>query len=258
MKVPEDGTLNHRSKYDEYQVESYNQSKGDLTGHECDVCKNKGYIMYIKDGYQTLKECDCMPLRRNQQIISKSGLAKLISDYTFNRFNAKEKWQQHIKESALRFIDDTHGNWFFIGGQVGAGKTHICTAIVNELMNKGNEALYMLWRDEIVKLKSFNNENYDYENQVYKLKTKKVLYIDDFFKSERGKMPTTADINIAFEILNYRYNNKDLITIFSSERTINELLEIDEAIGSRIYQMSKKYYIEVSQDKNKNMRMKGM
>ena len=71
-------------------------------------------------------------------------------------------------------------------------------------------------------------------------------------------MPTSADIMIAFEILNYRYMNQDLITIISTEKSVDEILEIDEAIGSRLYQRSKKYCIKLPSDKSKNYRMKGI
>ena len=43
----------------------------------------------------------------------------------------------------------------------------------------------------------------------------------------------------AFEILNYRYNNKKLITIISTEQSIDNIIEFDEALGSRIYEMTK-------------------
>ena len=46
-----------------------------------------------------------------------------------------------------------------------------------------------------------------------------------------GKPITQGDINIAFEIINYRYIN-DLITIISSELLLDEIINIDEATGS--------------------------
>ena len=44
--------------------------------------------------------------------------------------------------------------------------------------------------------------------------------------------------------------------LFSCERLIQDLLEIDEAIGSRIYQMAKHYTIEIREDKRKNIRLR--
>ena len=240
----------------EAKVNRYNEEIGTLKGNNCPDCKNKGYIMILDEEYTALKECECLRTRKNKKLIEKSGLKQLIQEYTFEKFNANETWQRVIKDKALEFVQDKQPHWFFIGGQVGAGKTHICTAIVNELMQQGHEALYMLWRDEIMKLKANVMEGYEYSQAIHAFKTKKVLYIDDLFKSERGKQPTTADINIAFEILNARYNNTDLITILSSEKILKEILGIDEAIGSRIFQRAGSYILELNKNPKMNMRLR--
>ncbi|MFR5069708.1 MAG: hypothetical protein ACLTE2_07870 [Eubacteriales bacterium] len=52
---------------------------------------------------------------------------------------------------------------------------------------------------------------------------------------------------MAFEILNHRYNQSK-ITIISSEMTIRELIVCDEAVGSRIFQRTKKYQLSLSKD----------
>lgn len=194
-----------------------------------------------------------MTIRKSLNMIEKSGLKDLIDTYTFEAYKPKESWQNNIKEAAQRFVDDNNGKWFYIGGQVGSGKTHICTAIVSELLKKGYPARYMLWRDESVKLKSFITESEEYTKAINQFKKVKVLYIDDFFKNK----PTEADILLAFEILNYRYINKDLITIISGEHDIDELMDIDSAVGSRIYQRSKEYCFTIPKSESKNYRLGG-
>ncbi|OGS58460.1 MAG: hypothetical protein A2Y19_00455 [Firmicutes bacterium GWE2_51_13] len=238
------------------KVDRYNEEVGTLQGNDCPICRNKGYIMILDDGYTALKKCECLKTRQSKKLIEKSGLRHLIQEYTFEKFVDQETWQRVIKEKALAFVQDTEEHWFFIGGQVGAGKTHICTAIVNELMKQGKEALYMLWRDEIMKLKANVMEGNEYFQAMEAFKTKKVLYIDDLFKSERGKPPTTSDINIAFEILNARYNNPELTTILSSEKILKEILGIDEAIGSRIFQRVGSYMLELNKNPKMNMRLR--
>jgi len=167
----------------------------------------------------------------------------------------KENWQDITKKAALRYLLDYQGKWFYMGGQVGTGKTMLCTAITAHFMNQGKTAKYMLWRDDAVRIKGKINTD-EYETELQKLKKTDVLYIDDLFKTERGGRPTTADLNLAFEVINYRYNNADLITIISSEFLVDELMEIDEALGSRIYQRTKDYCIFIARDKGKNYRMK--
>ncbi|MBQ2151875.1 MAG: hypothetical protein II440_00315, partial [Clostridia bacterium] len=96
----------------------------------------------------------------------------------------------------------------------------------------------------------------DYEKELDKWKKIKVLYIDDMFKTEQGRSPTTADINLAFEIINYRYINNDLVTIISSEKTVAEMVSIDESVGSRIFEKAKNYCVSVSKDITRNYRLK--
>ena len=240
------------------EVDNLNASPGSLTGIDCPKCKNKGLI-YERDGdYVVSHECDCMSARREQWRIEKSGLGDSLKVCTFEAFQTPNAWQKSLKESALRFLEDKTGAWFFAGGQPGAGKTHICTAIVGALLKRGMAARYMLWKDEATYLKAHINDDV-YETRVSELKTVPVLYIDDFFRTpyaEDGtrKKPTPGDINLAFEILNARYVNR-LTTLLTSERTIDDLLDCDEAIGSRIYERCKGYTHNLAPDRRKNWRL---
>lgn len=78
-----------------------------------------------------------------------------------------------------------------------------------------------------------------------------VLYIDDFFK---GKISET-DKTLAFDIINYRYNNS-LVTIISSELLLQELIDVDAAIAGRIKQMSADYIVQIAYDDERNYRLK--
>lgn len=249
-------TTTNLHDYSQLKIQQWNDEEGMMVGHDCRLCKNKGYIMILEDGYEALKKCSCLPVRNSIKMIKESGLEKLLNEYTYEKFVFKWDWQKNIKEKAASFLNETKGNWFFISGQPGAGKTHICTAIVGELLKKGFPALYMVWPNDSIRLKkSLVGDGDDYVDEIKKHKEIKVLYIDDFFKSEKHQKPSTADIKLAWELINYRYINKDLITIISSERFVKELIDIDEATGSRIFQMSRRYCIEIEDDPSKNIRM---
>ena len=259
LKRLEQGSSEHGYSYEDVvkqRVESYNQRKGDLTGHDCPVCNNKGYVMYVRNGTEeVMKECECMKIRRTRQSISNSGLSDILEECTFDTFEVTEDWQGVIKDIAQNFVTDHQKKWFFAGGQVGCGKTHLCTAITGTFLKAGMESKYVLWMDEVNKLKA-NVMTDIYSRDITKLKTIPVLYIDDLFKTERDKKPTTSDIKITFEILNYRYMNPNLITIISSEHSIDDIIDIDEAIGSRIYERSKSSCICIGHDSKKNYRLK--
>lgn len=245
---------NSLEEHEQHKADWYNAEVGNLEGYDCQVCKNKGYVASVVKGLMTLTPCECMPIRASVSRLKRSGLENVVKEYTFKRYKADEPWQMDILKKAVEYAKNPEG-WFYIGGQVGAGKTHICTAIAVHLLKQGLETYYMLWTDATVELKANKCDDEEYNKLMGKLKSVDVLYIDDFLKTEQGKQPTTADINIAFELLNNRYNAKK-ITIVSSEKTLKEVLNIDEALGSRIKQRAGENDIAIAKDGRKNYRLR--
>lgn len=240
------------------QAQRYNESEGTLGYVDCKECRNRGDFMRYDEETDTIvvRRCKCMEVRRMAAIIEASGLKDRMEQCTFESFEATQPWQRKLKESAQDFVSHSAGHWFYVGGQVGCGKTHICTAIVGAFLRESVPSRYMLWREEVVKIKQSIVNEEAYSAIVKELKEIPVLYIDDFFKVKAGEKPSAADVNVAFEILNYRYNKSNLVTIISSEYTIDALLKIDEAVGSRIYEKSRDYCNVVEKDIRKNMRIR--
>lgn len=250
-----------------YNAEIGNENAAD--NYNCDICKNKGMIAEVVEDENGCRvaymQCKCRTVRNFLRKAQASGLKDVLKKYTFKTYIATEEWQKKLKSAAQRFMSDDDSNWFFIGGQSGSGKSHLCTAICTHYLKSGNEVKYMMWRDDVNYIKSIINDSEAYQQAVKKYKKVKVLYIDDLFKmgmNQTGEIPrpTAADINLAFEILNYRYNNNGLITIISSERQISDIMDIDEAIGGRIYEMTVRggYVLNVKNGVGKNYRIKNI
>lgn len=248
-----------------FKVDCENRKSGNLNerdGYDCKVCKNKGVIhkvdVYLGDYKEIVADCECAPIRKSIRRMKRSGLEDVIKKCTFARFEATEEWQRVVKQTAMEYAKEPAG-WFFIGGQSGCGKTHLCTAICRELLLKGMETYYMKWRDDIAKLKGLALDADEREKMISKYKNAPVLYIDDLFKTGRNPdgtepKPTAADINIAFEIINYRYCKPELLTVISSELSVNELVDIDEATGGRICERAK--VLNIAKDRSRNYRTK--
>lgn len=252
------------NKLQQMGVDSMNAEKGDLGDYDCPICKNKGVIYFLNEnGDVDTKECECMKKRRTIQRTKNSGLANMLNVYTFKNFTHSTDWQYYIYDKATDFLIDKTANTFFIGGAVGCGKSHICTAIAGKLLAQGKYVFFDVWSNIVTQLKQSVYEDKDgYNSQLEFLKNIEVLYIDDFFKTT----PTEADIDKAFKIIDYRKNmqigdngrEKKLITIISSEKKISDLRAIDEAIASRIYEMASRgeYAVEISNGRDRNQRMK--
>lgn len=248
------------------KADSYNAQAEppDDTGWDCPACKNKGNVYELRrlengQPEHIIRPCKCLTTRRTIRRMQQSGLENIIHDNLFPKFEATEPWQATIKEAAMAYAKAPKG-WFYIGGQSGCGKTHLCTAICREELLRGHQVVYMMWRDDAPRLKSAVNSE-EYPAMVDQYKKAPVLYIDDLFKTGKNGdakvMPTSADINLAYEIINFRCVGK-LPTIISSEFLLKELVDIDEALTGRIAQMAGVNSFNIKLDRGKNYRLKGM
>ena len=230
------------------RVAQLNRTEGALAaadGYDCPICHNKGYYARLVDGVPVMVECECKGTRRSLRHLRESGLAELVQAYTFEAYKCEERWQRTALDKAKSFAADPAGSWFYLSGPSGTGKTHLCTAICHTLIQRGSAAYYMLWREDVPKLKAMVNGDYrGYEEQLQRLSTIPVLYIDDLFK---GSI-TDADVNLAFQLINARYNRRaQAVTIISSELDIAAINGVDPAIAGRIFERSRGYNLRTGQ-----------
>lgn len=246
-------------EYNRLKVDSYNAETGNLTGYDCTKCNNRGNIALCVDADRiAFQECDCMKIRRCVQKMEASGLCEVIKRYTFEAYQDNEMWQKAIKKGAMEFANNPN-SWLLFCGQSGSGKTHLCTAVCRKLLLAGEEVLYMPWRKDAAEIKAMDPGRR--AEEIKKLQTASVLFIDDLFKvgktAEGTASPTQGDINLAFDIINHRYT-KQLVTIVSTERTPAELVEIDEATGGRIIERAKNSTYSIRKEPGRNYRLRGV
>jgi DNA replication protein len=258
MKTQASQESNNISSWNRLPIERANSEIGTLNlqdGIDCPICLNRGYSLYESEGYMTQKDCTCMVARRSSKNAKKSGLGNLLK-HNLESYVVQKPFQKKAKETALEYLQEERKEWFVMLGQSGAGKTHICSAIANELLKRGKEVSYISWQDFMSEIKKQIAK--DDERYFVEIRDVEVLYIDDFLKSK----PTTFELDIAYRILNSRYAKK-LVTLISSERFMTEknrngldgLVNVDEAITGRIKELAKNYVIEITNDDAKNYRM---
>lgn len=247
------------AEYDRIKIDSYNKTVGNLTGYDCSKCFNRGRYAIPKDGGgMSFVDCDCMKIRRCVQKMEASGLRDVIKDWTFDAYKDSESWQTTIKQGAMAYADKVNG-WLLFCGQSGSGKTHLCTAVCRHLLLAGEEVRYMPWRQDVRELKGMAKEPSIQAEALKKYQEAPILFIDDLFKVSKAAdgscVPPAADVNIASDIIEYRYT-KRLTTIISTERSPAELVDIDEGTGGRIYQMAQchTYFIERKPGRNYRLR----
>lgn len=245
--------------HSQMQADTLNQLAEPANGWDCPHCRNKGYIAHPKEngfGIYTV-ECTCYAIRKSLRLMKESGLRNLRERYTFDRFQVQEPWQAKAKAKAMAYSQNMNG-WLLMSGQSGCGKTHLCAAVCLEQMEKGTPVRYMAWRQQVGAIRDAYGDGQRRRELMDQWKKAPVLCMDDLFKiggDSCGQVrPTQSDLNIAFEILDYRYC-AGLPTIVSTEFAPEQLADFDQALGGRIIEMAGENMLYVAPDVRKNYRM---
>ncbi|MBL5768004.1 ATP-binding protein [Bacillus sporothermodurans] len=268
------------------QNKAENRSQVDKSGdsenasqYNCPTCKDKGFLLVKEpelneDGLQKtwpngtpkmielLKDCTCSKKRQSDHLMKFSEITDEFKKMSFGSFSLEGK-HELIHEAygcAVDYYKDfdrikgNRCNSISLLGQPGSGKTHLLTALANNLIQKKQiSVLYFPF------VEGFNDLKDDFnllEEKITKMKRVGVLFIDDLFKGR--DFPTPFQLEQMFGVINYRYLNY-LPIMISSEKTVDDLCDIDEALGTRIYQMSKDYTVVIKGDRNVlNHRLEGL
>lgn len=223
-------------------------------GIACSRCGNTGVLIRTDEyGNSTAVPCpDCHAKRVVAMHLKHSGIsAQDYERYSLARFDPnRSKVAGRMKAMAVKYIDEykPDGPGFAMFGQSGSGKTHICIAVCQELTKRYRVPhYYFSYVSEMPQLlKAQRSYQQDYDDAMDKWRHCENLYIDDLFKlagpvqNDRLLDIDRNELKIIFDIINTRRLNR-LPTIFSSEFSVDNLLDIDEALGSRIYEMVRPY-----------------
>lgn len=223
----------------------------------CEKCKDSGFILVTRNGYEVAMRCDCYEKSMSLLRLRKSGISEEFQKKGFKEFDCKGIASlQDAKEIAIQYYQNflenetNRQNSIVFCGQPGSGKTHLGMAICNNLLNVCHVGVtYMAYRNAITRIKQVVRDKENYYAELNPYCNARLLYIDDLFKGST----TEADLNIIYELVNFRYmNNKPMI--ISTEKSQGELVDIDEAIGSRILEMCRGNIVKL-QGKELNYRL---
>ena len=232
------------------------RAKGDRVGegeaYACPFCQDRGFIL-LPDG--RAKKCSCYGEKISQKILKKSHVNyEEIRQKSLASFRPDTELAENMLEMAKDFLADKNARGIGFFGQSGTGKTHICLGVAQELVQRTlRPFLYFNFRADIQKLKSIYYAE-SYYTEINKYIACPILYIDDLFKLSIGRdgQLDRQDLQIVFDIINSRYLNRRYVTIISSELTVRQINQQDEALGSRIFDMIHPYGMEC---KGKNRRL---
>ncbi|ATY28691.1 MULTISPECIES: ATP-binding protein [Bacillus] len=201
------------------------------------------------------KQCECVKRKKIARLMKASGITEEFEMLLFGNFitDGKPAMIKDAYECAMEYFKDfqkvkgERSNSIALLGQPGSGKTHLLTAIMNNLIKK--KSVYCMYFPYVEGMGNLRDNFDQLESKLDAMRKADVLFIDDLFKPVKGE-PRATDWQVEQiqSVVNYRYlNHKPLLV--SSELDTAALLDIDEALGSRIHQMCRNYTVTIKGDR---------
>lgn len=204
---------------------------------ECEHCMGVGYQIVITD-YKDMVICKCVQEVNRRKMMKANGFGA-YSDLRLKNLKRVFPWLNPIYDNAEKFLS-SNSTSFVYTGQSGCGKTTLLVALANELyVQTMLEPLYISFQDFVAEIYSMQQSDQSYNEKVRVLQQIPILVLDDIFKGQTLGNSVKLENKLLFQILNYRYQNRDhLYTLISSELSTGDIREIDEAISGRISEMA--------------------
>jgi len=209
---------------------------------DCPLCQDRGYI-------SPGQKCQCLISEIRQSRLKKSGLSARQLKQNFANFSLEwYKKPDHyaiIKQAAEDFAaqicrGEYPGN-MLLYGKAGTGKTHICSAIANQLLAGGCGVIYMNSSRLFIWLrKQMFSDMLPVEDPLEDLCQVELLIIDDLGTETRTDFVEEQLFNLIDERI---MRNKPWV--ISTNYSVEELRKrYDERIVDRILGESERYYFE--------------
>jgi len=174
---------------------------------------------------------------RLNALIADSMLRKRFLDKTFANFlpfgKDREK-QLYVLSVAKDFADDFDrhqriGTWLLFMGHVGAGKSHLCAAVINQLVRAGRTALFTKAPRLLREIKeTFRRDAEITQSEIIRRLGGLDLLVIDEVGIQFG---TDTERMILYEILDLRYEAMRPVILTTN---ITDLRTLEQLLGERI------------------------
>lgn len=227
--------------------------KGEPEEGVCPLCEGIGRLVSVEEGRRVVRPCSCAREEQARQRLKNTGLPRaLVESCTFAAFAATAPLLEKMKRTVMAYAEKPSG-WLLLAGQEGSGKTHLAVAAAAALSERDYDVCWMDWRFENGWLKRVDADPGERLRRIRRLQQCQVVLIDDLLRS--ADRPSTADLNLAMEILGYRYDN-GLPTLLTTQWTPKKLSGMSTALTDRILERSRESLAVIPADQTYNMRLR--
>ena len=197
-----------------------------MTSNLCPECGGIGYykeaVPFGHPRFGRLVPCKCKladRARRTANDLLEMSNLSAFQDKTFETFDTD---MRGVKRAFLRAVDFAKkpDGWLVFFGNYGVGKTHLASAIANELLKQNYRVLFAVVPDLLDHLRSTfgPSSEVQYDQRFELIRDAAILILDDL-----GTENTTPWAREKlFQIINHRYNGR-MPTVITSNRRPEEI-----------------------------------
>jgi DNA replication protein DnaC len=197
-----------------------------VTSNLCPECGGIGYykeaVPFGHPRFGMLVPCKCKlddRARRTANDLLEMSNLSAFQDKSFDTFDTD---MRGVKRACLRAVDFAKkpDGWLVFFGNYGVGKTHLASAIANELLKQNYRVLFAVVPDLLDHLRSTfgPSSEVQYDQRFELIRDAAVLILDDL-----GTENTTPWAREKlFQIINHRYNGR-MPTVITSNRRPEEI-----------------------------------
>lgn len=168
-----------------------------------------------------------------EQCAIRSGVLPRFMGCTFRTYDVRNDRQDGVKTACMRYAQTfaqrhKQGDSLMLVGKTGAGKTHLATAIMLNVMDKGYTAQYVTAMDMFREVKStFSNSDKSEADVIDAFVRKDLLVIDEIGVQYDSK----TESMILFDIIDKRYAYCKPTLLISNLPTD----EVKDVVGQRVF-----------------------
>jgi DNA replication protein DnaC len=153
-----------------------------------------GFVRTYRNGYEGLEPCECRSLRIQRSVVKNANIPYDYENCSFDTFmatdSAQKSWlllgKKYVRDFPISPSDGLPG--LMLIGNTGTGKTHLAVAILNGLLARGFDGIFMGWLNFLDHVKSTYDRTrpgdaFDYEAK-HVARDATVLVLDDLGASK--------------------------------------------------------------------------
>lgn len=249
------------------------QELGEKREVECTICNDQEWFVDANDNWKA-KPCKCREKKMLARRIKNALIPEEFENARFDNYIINSAIQRTMYETAQKYladfdkIVDSHVNSLGFIAEVGEqqikripdlrqraeaareynsfglGKTHLQIAVAKELLHRGYAVLCIsdaTFMHDLAQSKRYGDENAEFNRLIGAAIDAPVLLWDDIGKS---KYSETKE-ELYYRIINERYKARKPIIFSSNEDELTLSERIGDAAFSRLYGMSKNYFLKL-------------